>query len=299
MNEYLVFFGSRAITHNPFLFCEYLLDMSAIQNELSELWIRVNLKWLKQGYGFFQSGAMTPRRNRHFARKVGITVLAIMIILVVVFVAMSGVIFPKAQAPVVLTSSTLSVGDSFTYKLAGYSVLGSPDAVTPVEFLKYNNTDYYQVNVTSIKGSQVSLETVWQFTNGTKIDSPQVIDLSTGATADLSGFIYLYSPNLNVSQPLYPQENSGLVVNSTSTTKFADSNRGTDYWSIEDEYVNTGDQTGSTLRNDFIGVYFDKSTGILDKQTRIEFFTNPAIELTITWDLVSSNVWTAQQNYYP
>ena len=237
---------------------------------------------------------MTPRKNRHLLRNVGIVVLIVATVLVVMFMAAAGVIAPKPQPPVTLTSSTLSVGDSFTYKLAGYTVLGTSDVATPSEFMQYNQTDYYQVNVTGIDGSQVSLETSWRFMNGTQITGGQEINLTSGATADLTGFTYLYQPNLNVTQQLYPQENSGLVVNSTSTTKFADSNRATNYWSVEDEYTNTADQTGNTFRNDFVGAYFDKSTGMLDKLTRIEFFTNPEIELTITWQLTSSNVWTVQ-----
>ena len=235
---------------------------------------------------------MTRRKHRHFQRNVGLASLIIVVLIAVVIV--SGVFSPKAQSPVELASSALSVGDSFTYKLAGYSVLGSQDAVTPAEFMQYNDTDYYQVNVTSISGDQVSLETVWQFRNDTQIISPQVIDLSTGASADPNGFTYLYSPNLKVTQPLYPKESSGQIVNSTSTTKFALSTRATNYWSIEDEYINTADKTGNTFRNDFVGVSFDSSTGMLDKLTRIEFFTNPAIELTITWQLASSSVWAVQ-----
>jgi hypothetical protein len=48
------------------------------------------------------------------------------------------------------------------------------------------------------------------------------------------------------------------------------------------------------MRNDFITVYFDKQTGMLDNLTRIEFFTNPQIELITTWQLDSSNVWAVK-----
>jgi hypothetical protein len=214
------------------------------------------------------------------------------IILVVVVVAFaSDMNSPKAQTP---ANPALMVGDVFTYKLNGSSVLGSADAVTPEEFMQYNNTEYYQVTVTEINGNQVTLGTRWQFNNGTQISGIQVVDLSTGASADPTGFVYLYPSNLNVNGQLYPKETSGLIVNSTSTQEFVNSSRAINYWSIEDNFINTSDQTGNTMRDYFISVYFDKQTGMLDKLTRIEFFTNPAIELTITWQLISSNVWIVQ-----
>jgi hypothetical protein len=158
--------------------------------------------------------------------------------------------------------------------------------------MDYNNTEYYNVTITAIKGSQVTLETNWQFKNGTQVTSPQVIDLSTGATAELAEFSYLYPSNLTVNDKLYPQENSRLTVNSTSTQEFTHTIREIDFWQTEDQFMDTSDQTGNTMRYDYIGVNFDKQSGMLVSLTRVEFFTNPEIQLTITWKLTSSNVWT-------
>jgi hypothetical protein len=196
---------------------------------------------------------------------------------------------PKTQTSA--PNQPLLVGDTFTYKLTGSTVLGSDGAVTPQEFMQYNDTNYYQVKVTAIQGNQVTLETLWQFKNGTQATNPQVIDLSTGSCAELGGFTYLYPANLNVSDQLYPQETSKLIVNSTSTQQYAHSTRTTNYWATEDEFLDTADQTGNTVRYDYIAVTFDKQTGMLDQLTRIEFFTDPEIQLTTTWQLSSSNVW--------
>ena len=235
---------------------------------------------------------MTPRKRHHLIRNIGITIAVIVIILIVAVTAFH--FWMDSQKAQTSVNPALKVGDTFTYKLNGSSVLGSADAVTPEEFVQYNNTEYYQVTVTKINGSQVAIGTRWQFNNGTQISGMQVVDLSTGASADPTGFDYLYSSNLNVNDKLYPKETSGLSVNSSSTQKFANSSRATNYWAIESNFINTSDQTGNTMRNDFIGVYFDKQTGMLDKLTRIEFFTNPQILLTINWELTSSNVWVVQ-----
>ena len=236
---------------------------------------------------------MPKRKKSHLQRNIGITVVAILIILATVVVALQ--YSPRQMAtPVSSSGLPLTVGDIFTYNLTGSAVLGSSDVQIPTEFLQYNDTEYYQVTITSINGTQVFLNDVWEFKNGTQVTSPQIIDLSTGSNVDPTQFCYVYPANLSVSDPLYPDGNSGLIVNSTSTLRFGTSSRTTNYWSTEDEYVDTSDQTGNTLRSDFISVYFDKETGILDKLTRIEFFTNPQIELTINWQLESSNAWNVQ-----
>lgn len=236
---------------------------------------------------------MTRRKHKHLTRYIAIAV-AVIVVVAVATVAASfwGGSSQQPQTPA--STRTLSVGDTFTYKLAGSTVLGSSDAVTPEEFMQYNDTDYYKVSVTAIAGSQVSLETAWRFKNGTEITSPQVIDLSTGATGALAEFGYLYPSNLNVTDKLYPDGTSKLAVNATSTQEFADSTRTINSWSTADQYMNTGDQTGNTMRYDFITVNFDKQTGMLVSLTRIEFFTNPEIQLTITWQLESSNVWAVK-----
>jgi hypothetical protein len=235
---------------------------------------------------------MIHRNNPHFNRNTAIVVAVIVIVLIaIVATVLSQTLTQPSKS---INGDGLKVGDTFTYKLTGSTVLGSPDVVIPEEIRQYNDTDYYQVTVTSINGTQVLLSTTWQFNNGTQITRPQIIDLSNGAKADPNGFWALYSSNLNVRDLLHPKGTDGLIVNSTDTQKFADSSRARNCWSTESQFVDANDTTGNTMRNVFVGVYFDKQTGMLDKLTHIEFFTNPEIELIITWELTSSSVWTVQ-----
>ena len=239
-----------------------------------------------------------PRRKNSRSKRYAAAAFAV-IIIILVAVAVFYYTFNLKQTPASTVNPSvpnvpLAVGDTFTYNLEGSTVVGSSDVVIPSEFMQYNNTNYYQVTVTGINGTQVSLETLWEFNNGTQTESAQIIDLSSGRFADSNGFSYLYLSNLNVSDLLYPQGTEKLVVNSTSTQKFVNSSRVTNCWSEEDQYVDTTDTSGNTIRDDFITVYFDKQTGILDNLTRVEFFTNPQIELITTWQLTSSNVWTVK-----
>jgi len=241
---------------------------------------------------FHRAKHMTRRKNSHYSRNIGIVVLVIAVMLIS---TVATVLTQTPKQPSKPTSEDgLKVGDTFTYKLTGSAVLGSPDVVIPEEIWQYNDTKYYQVTVTSINGTQVLLSTLWQFNNGTQLTRPQIIDLSNGAKADPNGFWALYSSNLNEKDLLHPKGTDRLRVNSTDTQKFADSTRARNYWSTETQFVDTSDTTGNTMRNVFVGVYFDKQTGILDNLTHIDFFTNPEIELIITWELTNSNVWAVQ-----
>jgi hypothetical protein len=198
---------------------------------------------------------------------------------------------PPSVKPAV---SGLNVGDTFTYSLKGNSPLVGLDAVTPDYFYQYNATDYYNVTITGINGTEVSLDTVWRFTNGTEINGKQTIDLSNGMKTGQSGFWAIYVSNLNVNDLLRPQGYDGLIVNSTDTKSYADSTRQRNVWAIEAEFSSINDPTGSTLRYDHMHVYFDKQTGMLESLSNVQVYTNPQMSLTITWQLTDCSVWAVK-----
>ena len=233
---------------------------------------------------------MVRRKNLHFIRNTAIAGAVIFIILMSIVAA----VFTQApkQPSDTTRKSGLNIGDTFTYKLTGSAVLGSSATVIPEELSQYNDTNYSRVAVTAINDTRVWLGTTWQFNNGTQITRPQIIDLSTGVKADPNGFWAIYYSNLGVKDLLHPSGTDGLVVNGTDTQTFANSTRARNYWSTESQFINASDTTGNTMRSVYVGVYFDRQTGMLEESTHIEFFTNPEIELIVTWKLISSNVWT-------
>ena len=184
----------------------------------------------------------------------------------------------------------VNVGDTFTYKLMGYSVLFSSDAVTPAYLSQYNNTDYYQVTITGIKGSVVSFDTVWQFTNGTAVQNSEWVNLAYGNSS--GDFWAIYPSNINAKNMLYPKEaNTGLVVNSTGSQPYSSDTRQTNYWSIENVFTDTNDPTGNTVQDISTSLYFDKQTGMLDELTNIQYYNNPQYNIITTWTLTNSTVW--------
>ena len=212
-------------------------------------------------------------------------------LVVILCAAIAAIIYtthsPKSETTVKVG---VNVGDTFIYKLTGDSVLFDSEAVTPAYLSEYNDTNYYEVNITGVNGFVVSFDTIWQFTNGTAIQNSAWVNLETGNNSGI--FWAIYPPNLNVNDPLYPEEsNTELVVNSTGSQPFSTGNRTTNYWFTENQLSSVNDPTGNTKVDNYIEVYFDKQTGMLDDLTNVQQYNNPLYNILITWQLTSSTVW--------
>jgi hypothetical protein len=213
------------------------------------------------------------------------------VIILIVIIAVSAVaVYGTAFSPKPIRVG-VHVGDTFTYKITGVSNLTSSDATTPAGFSIYNDTRDYVVTVTGVSGTKVTLNTVWTLLNGTQYVNPQTIDISNGNRTDTNGFWALYPANLNKNDLLSPKGFDKQIVNDTQPQSYANSTRLRNYWHIEEAFKDTRDPTGNTMRVEFDAVYFDKITGMLCRLENRQFYNNPMYDLTVTWQLVSSNVW--------
>jgi len=225
-----------------------------------------------------------------FKKKSNTKVYAAIILVVILGIAFAAIVYVATQSSSKPIVPGVHVGDTFTYTLTGDSVLFDPNAVTPASLSEYNETNYYEVIITGVNGAVVSCNTIWQFTNGTSIQNSGRINLETGNyTGD---FWAIYPPNLNVNNRLYPKEgNTALIVNSTGSQPYSTGNRTTNYWFIENEFSNPSDPTGSTTQLNFLEVYFDKQTGMLDYLDNVQEYNNPEYNILVTWQLTGSTVW--------
>ena len=183
----------------------------------------------------------------------------------------------------------LQVGDTFAYSITGSCSDTVPASYYP-GFYQLNDTQYYKVAVTAIKGVFVTLETDWVFINGTDISQQQTIDLSNGNSTSASGFSFLFPVNLKVSDPIYPNDNT-VLVNATITQAYASTTRQTDYFHVSTTQAYTNDPTQSTERYLYDQIWFDRQTGMLTSFSEIQQYNNPQIELQIIYTLKSTNVW--------
>ena len=111
--------------------------------------------------------------------------------------------------------------------------------------------------------------------------------METGNYSYSGGFWAIYPPNLNVKNPLYPkEENTALIVNSTGSQPYSTGNRTANYWHFSANLNNENDPTGSTTRVNFVEVYFDKQTGMLDYLDNVQEYNNPEYNILITWNLL-------------
>jgi len=217
--------------------------------------------------------------------------IALVLIIILVILGVGVIYVVQSLNKTSGITAGVHVGDVFTYKLTGQSVLFSPDAVTPAYFTEYNNTDFYRVTITGVNGTIVSLDTVWSFLNGTQDTGSQWINLTSGDTRDPEGFWALYSSNLNIGDTIHPKGTDNFIVNNTESEPYASGNRLTNYYAIQNTYYDPSDPTQSTYMNDIISLYFDRQTGILTSLTNVQQYNNPSMNLIITWTLTNSTVW--------
>lgn len=218
--------------------------------------------------------------------------VAVIAILIVVVVASAYVVQNYNATKPLLPG--VQVGDVFYYNITTHSALQSANANPDEEypgFSDLNNTNYYQVSVTGINGSVVSLNTDWVFNNGTSVSYPQTIDVASGNLGNMTGFWGLYAANLGLNEQLTPGGTTSLIVNSTSTQTYASGVRDRNNWSTQNVFQNINDPTGSTQQNNYMSVYFDKQTGIMTTMTSIMQFNNPPMTIVIIWQITSSSEW--------
>jgi hypothetical protein len=228
-----------------------------------------------------------PRKRSK--KKLYIT-LFLLFLLIVSVAAVAYAAWPRAP----VATLGVHVGDSFTYSITGSVSFQSLDATMTPGFEVYNQTDYYRVIITGITGTNVTMDTVWRFKNGSQVDQPLTIDLSNGKQNKDNGFWAIYSSNLNVGDLVRPNGFDKQRVNATSPQKYADSTRQRNMWFIENQFEDTRDPTHSTLMDVFNQIYFDKQTGMLDTLNSISSYNNPLKTEAITWKLISCTVWNVQ-----
>jgi hypothetical protein len=234
---------------------------------------------------------MYPPRRKKSKTKI---YLAIALVAILVVASAAIVYYTTALGDSKAVTVGVKVGDTFTYSIKGSAELNSLDAVIPADFNQYNQTDYYKVTVAGVNGDSVTLNSEWHFLNGTVFNDNQNIDLSNGNKTNVYGFWALYSANLKVKDYLRPNGADFQIVNKTVSTTYANSVRSGNFFEVGNEFWDVNDPTHNTLRYDYMGVYFDKQTGMLTSLSNIQSYNNPQMTLAITWMLIDSSVWTVK-----
>jgi hypothetical protein len=179
-------------------------------------------------------------------------------------------------------------GNTFTYEIRG--LWSSSNTTLPIgqNILQLNETEYFKVNITDVSGSDISLHTLWRFTNGTENESDSKINVATGIYNYY--FWAIFPANLNVGERIHPYGPDQITVNGTTTRNFINKTRETNRFIVTGEFAST-DNTNRTY-NDYMTVHFDRQTGMLVELNDYKAYTNPAYSETVVWEIIDTNAWT-------
>jgi hypothetical protein len=199
--------------------------------------------------------------------------------------------------PTTLTPG-VKVGDTFTYSVKGLWSSNDPNATMGDDIRQMNMTDYFKVEVTGVSGAEVTLHTIWRFTNGTEITGDTTRDLDTGmAVSGTSIFWAIYGGNLNVEDRIHPMGMDQLTVNSTQTKNCLDFQREINMFTIIGQFESS-DNSSRTFSDNMV-VQFDKQTGMLVSLNDQQYYTNPVYAQTIIWEITDSNAINESVQSFP
>jgi hypothetical protein len=156
-------------------------------------------------------------------------------------------------------------GDWFIYGLDISWNSTDPDVIfSPSEYGDWeraNVTEWVKMTVTAVSGTNVSVQYLTHFENGTEEIGYGYIDVDTGDEAN--GTLALISVNLGVNDSIYASGDYSMwAINETITRTYPDGVRNTNHINMTYEFSWTINELHCYLYQ-FINLYWDKETGIL------------------------------------
>lgn len=156
----------------------------------------------------------------------------------------------------------------------------------------YNQTEWVTVEITQVSGTNVTIQSVQHFKNGTEETSGGWIDVDTGDGVNATSM--LISANLNENDAMYTSgDYSTWFINETITRTYPDGVRETNHINMTYAYNYT---IPPDIEVDYfysMNFYWDRATGILVEDT-FEIRNQTGAYLT-TWSMdftiTESNVW--------
>lgn len=226
-------------------------------------------------------------RKKKRSRKLIFLAIGVAIIVIVAFVIYIN--WPQGSQGETVTLPGVKVGDEFTYSLNGFYSSDDPNATMPENFPQINMTEWFKVLVTDVSGAEVSVNTIWRFTNGTELNQSSTIDVDTGIPNPTNGFYPIYAANLKANDYIRPHGPDRSTINETINRQYASGTRQTNFRTISIPSYDENDSSKTWVETPTI--YFDKQTGMLVELRDVNVYTNPQMTLTVVWTLTDTNVW--------
>lgn len=214
-------------------------------------------------------------------------VLLVAVVLIIIVVIAAIILLNLGNQSSEVTAG-VNVGDTFTYELLGLWESNDPNATISENILLMNMTESYQVTVTNVSRTDISLHTVWRFRNGTEIAGDGTVDVATGISS--GGFWAAYAANLDKGQIAHATGPEPVEISSTVDKQYLSGKRETNIIIMSAQFQYKDDP--SRVYTDNRVIQFDKMTGMLVELRNENVYNIPEKTETIVWQLVDSNVWT-------
>jgi lipopolysaccharide export LptBFGC system permease protein LptF len=215
-----------------------------------------------------------------------LVLLVAVVLIIIVIVTVTILVYLGSQSSQLVAG--VKAGDTFTYTLQGLWESDDPNATISDNILQMNMTESFQVAITNVSGTEISIHTVWRFKNETEIEGDDKVDIATGISN--GGFWAIYAANLNKGQIAHAIGPEPAAIVSTVNKQYISSKRETNVLIMSAQFQNTEDP--SRVYTDTRVVQFDKKTGMLVELRNAKVYNIPEMTETIVWELVDSNVWT-------
>jgi hypothetical protein len=184
----------------------------------------------------------------------------------------------------------VSAGNTFTYSYTSNWNSNDPNATIPSELVSINETQWAEVSLTTVSGTNVNGTVTTLFKNGTETTNDGWVDVDTGDGNTTALFI---SAGLGPGDSMYTgSPYNTWTINETVLTTYPSGARDTNH-------INTTATSSSSQGNlsETTNLYYDKSTGALvqfskavSNQTET-YLTTYSEEMQIT----NSSVWTVPE----
>jgi hypothetical protein len=154
-------------------------------------------------------------------------------------------------------------------------------ASVPPELVDINQTESFEVRISEVADSNVTIFWAMYFKNGSDpIADRGFIDVDTGEYYDV--FAAIIAGNLNAGERIHPLGEDTITINETVIRAYESGNRETNHIMIE----STNATTGVHGRMDW---YFDKQAGILVESEETNISSDASTSTTIRWKLKETN----------
>jgi hypothetical protein len=196
-----------------------------------------------------------------------------------------------AIAATAMTASTLAqtrtegVQEGEWYKYGNITVnweSENPEATPPDYLVEMNETEWWNMTITDITDTNVTIDWVAHLTNGTDITGTDYIDIETGNSTE--SMFMIISQGLEEGDSIYEGEYTEWLINETIPRTYPDGDRYTNHINITEDEDNA------------MNLYWDNQTGVMVEWTESSYIGGDfPTSWNMTFIIIDSSVWVVPE----